>query len=162
MNLLRKMFLIVLRASIVLLVFGSTANGQVPGQPANSYVSGSNWYCVDGYQKVGNQCLSIFRGIGGQPANSYVSGSNWYCVDGYQKVGNSCVSIFASSSSSGSTKATSSSPSSSSVVTPACAENGSCYGDISENTGRPKTIHVEGYYRKDGTYVRGHYRSKPR
>lgn len=128
MNLVGKMFLIVLRASIVLLVFGSTANGQVPGQPANSYVLGSNWYCVDGYQKVGN----------------------------------SCVSIFASSGSSESTKATSSSPSSASVVTPACAENGSCYGDISENTGRPKTIHVEGYYRKDGTYVRGHYRSKPR
>ncbi len=47
-------------------------------------------------------------------------------------------------------------------VTPACAENGSCYGDASEATGRPKTVHVKGYYRKDGTYVRGHYRSKPR
>lgn len=43
-----------------------------------------------------------------------------------------------------------------------CAENWSCYGDISVNTGRPKTVHVQGYYRKDGTYVRGHYRSKPR
>ncbi len=45
---------------------------------------------------------------------------------------------------------------------PHCAENGSCYGDISALTGRPKTVPVEGYYRKDGTYVRGHYRSKPR
>ena len=43
-----------------------------------------------------------------------------------------------------------------------CAENGSCYGDISEATGRPKTVHVSGYYRSDGTYVRGHYRSRPR
>ena len=43
-----------------------------------------------------------------------------------------------------------------------CAENGSCYGDISELTGRPKTVPVQGYYRKDGTYVRGHYRSRPR
>lgn len=43
-----------------------------------------------------------------------------------------------------------------------CAENGSCYGDISELTGNPKTVHVGGYYRRDGTYVRGHYRSKPR
>ena len=42
---------------------------------------------------------------------------------------------------------------------PSCAENGSCYGDISDLTGRPKTTHVDGYYRKDGTYVRGHYRS---
>jgi hypothetical protein len=45
---------------------------------------------------------------------------------------------------------------------PTCAENGSCYGDISTLTGRPKTVHVGGYYRKDGTYVRGHYRSRPR
>jgi hypothetical protein len=44
---------------------------------------------------------------------------------------------------------------------PKCAENGSCYGDISSDTGRPKTAHVSGYYRKDGTYVRGHYRSRP-
>ncbi|TCD01933.1 hypothetical protein EYB45_10955 [Erythrobacteraceae bacterium CFH 75059] len=41
-----------------------------------------------------------------------------------------------------------------------CAENGSCYGDISEITGNPKTIEVQGYYRSDGTYVRGHFRSK--
>lgn len=41
-------------------------------------------------------------------------------------------------------------------------ENGSYYGEISENTGRPKTVYVRGYYRKDGTYVRGHYRSPPR
>lgn len=40
-----------------------------------------------------------------------------------------------------------------------CAENGSCYGDISNLTGRPKTVAVRGYYRRDGTYVRGHYRS---
>ncbi len=41
-----------------------------------------------------------------------------------------------------------------------CAENGSCYGDISPLTGNPKTIQVDGYFRSDGTYVRGHYRSK--
>jgi hypothetical protein len=43
-----------------------------------------------------------------------------------------------------------------------CAENGSCYGDISTTTGRPKTVHVQGYHRSDGTYVRGYYRSPPR
>ena len=47
------------------------------------------------------------------------------------------------------------------VSAPGCAENGSCYGDISEATGRPKMVHVNGYYRRDGTYVRGHYRSRP-
>jgi hypothetical protein len=41
-----------------------------------------------------------------------------------------------------------------------CAENGSCYGDISSVNGMPKTVSVNGYYRKDGTYVRGYYRSK--
>jgi len=45
---------------------------------------------------------------------------------------------------------------------PRVSENGSYYGQISENTGRPKTVHVSGYYRKDGTYVRSHYRSPPR
>ena len=47
------------------------------------------------------------------------------------------------------------------AVKPTCAENGSCYGDISTTTGRPKTVYVSGYYRKDGTYVRSHYRSAP-
>ena len=43
---------------------------------------------------------------------------------------------------------------------PACAENGSCYGDISAITGLPKTTAVSGYYRANGTYVRGYYRSR--
>lgn len=46
--------------------------------------------------------------------------------------------------------------------TPLVAENGSYYGQPSQATGNPKTVHVKGYYRKDGTYVRGHYRSSPR
>jgi len=48
------------------------------------------------------------------------------------------------------------------VYQPPVAENGSYYGEISEGTGRPKTVHVEGYTRRDGTYVREHYRSAPR
>jgi hypothetical protein len=46
------------------------------------------------------------------------------------------------------------------AASPLCAENGSCYGDISARTGLPKTVPVHGYYRADGTYVRGYYRSK--
>ena len=45
---------------------------------------------------------------------------------------------------------------------PGVTENGSYYGEPSKLTGRPKTVYVKGYYRKDGTYVRGHYRSKRR
>lgn len=45
-------------------------------------------------------------------------------------------------------------------VSPICGENGSCYGDISALTGHQKTTYVHGYTRKDGTYVRSHYRSK--
>lgn len=41
-----------------------------------------------------------------------------------------------------------------------CAENGSCFGDISPRTNKPKTVHVPGYYRGNGTYVRGYYRSR--
>lgn len=36
------------------------------------------------------------------------------------------------------------------------------YGEISPVTGRAKTVHVKGYYRKDGTYVQSHYRSPPK
>jgi hypothetical protein len=48
------------------------------------------------------------------------------------------------------------------VRAPPIAENGSYYGEISKATGRPKTVYVHGYYRRDGTYVRSHYRSPPR
>jgi len=33
------------------------------------------------------------------------------------------------------------------------------YGDISDITGRRKTKYVEGYTKKNGTYVEGYYRS---
>jgi hypothetical protein len=43
---------------------------------------------------------------------------------------------------------------------PAVAENGSYYGEPNTN-GVPKTVHVDGYFRSNGTYVRGYYRSAP-
>ncbi len=50
----------------------------------------------------------------------------------------------------------------------ACADNAlsaerSSYGDLSSysrSTGKP--VYVKGYYRKDGTYVHSHKRSRPR
>ena len=45
---------------------------------------------------------------------------------------------------------------------PFIAENGSYYGQISEYTSRPKTVYVRSYFRRDGTYVRSHFRSRPR
>ena len=42
------------------------------------------------------------------------------------------------------------------------ASGGSCPGCISPETGRPQTVYVPGYTRKDGTYVRPHWRSPPR
>jgi len=41
------------------------------------------------------------------------------------------------------------------------AQDGSYYGEISDETGRPKTVFINGYLRKDGTYVASHYRSLP-
>jgi hypothetical protein len=35
------------------------------------------------------------------------------------------------------------------------------HGATSAATGRPRTVAVDGYVRKDGTVVRGHYRSAP-
>ena len=42
------------------------------------------------------------------------------------------------------------------------AENGDIYGADNDGDGRREYIYVHGYYRKDGTYVRGHYRAAPR
>jgi len=54
------------------------------------------------------------------------------------------------------TSSSSSSTSSSSSSAP------SCFGCISPTTGRPQTVRVDGYTRRDGTYVQPHYRSAPR
>lgn len=45
-------------------------------------------------------------------------------------------------------------------IQPYIAENGSYYGQLNQN-GVPKTVRVRGYFRRDGTYVQGHYRSAP-
>ena len=45
---------------------------------------------------------------------------------------------------------------------PHVAENGDVRGRDNDGDGRSEPVHVRGYYRKDGTYVRGHYRAKPR
>lgn len=84
-------------------------------------------------------------------------------VHGYQ-IGNTSFVVYAallpSASSVGNNHNGAQSRSSSYV--PSVAENGSYYGELSEATGAPKTVHVGGYYRSDGAYVRGHYRSNPR
>lgn len=61
---------------------------QRAGPPANSWVSGSSWYCNDGYTKVGNSCEKLVV-----PPNAWVSGSNWYCNDGFRKAGDRCVAL---------------------------------------------------------------------
>jgi formylglycine-generating enzyme required for sulfatase activity len=47
------------------------------------------------------------------------------------------------------------------ISTLSVTENGSYYGQYNKND-VPKTVHVNGYYRKNGTYVRSHSRSSPR
>jgi hypothetical protein len=39
-------------------------------------------------------------------------------------------------------------------------KDSNCYGCISSITNRPKTIYVKGYYRRNGTYVHPHYKSR--
>jgi hypothetical protein len=64
----------------------STANF---GPPANSFVSGSNWYCKEGFRKVGSECEALVV-----PPNAFVSGSNWYCKEGFRRTGDKCTSVF--------------------------------------------------------------------
>ena len=40
------------------------------------------------------------------------------------------------------------------------SQSQSTYKD--ENPYKPKDVHVKGHYRKDGTYVKEHYRSHPK
>ena len=56
--------------------------------PPNAFVSGSNWYCKEGFRKTGEQCEAIIV-----PANAFVSGSNWYCKEGFRKIGERCEAI---------------------------------------------------------------------
>lgn len=46
--------------------------------------------------------------------------------------------------------------------TPSRAENGDLYNYDNDGDGRTEPVHVNGYYRSNGTYVRGHYRASPR
>ena len=40
------------------------------------------------------------------------------------------------------------------------AENGDVYNVDNDGDGRREPIYVRGYYRKDGTYVRSHFRAR--
>jgi hypothetical protein len=44
---------------------------------------------------------------------------------------------------------------------PVVAENGDIRGADNDGDGTAEPVHVNGYFRKDGTYVRGHYRARP-
>ena len=44
---------------------------------------------------------------------------------------------------------------------PLIAEDGSSFGAPDFDTGKSKTVYVRGYFRKDRTYVRSHYSSRP-
>ena len=115
----------------------------VPANASLDYL-GSGWNCDRGYSRSGDSCQPV-----AVPANASLDylGSGWNCDSGYESNGTGCVRV-------------SSTPSNATVGGGyPCAENGSCYGDISNITGLPKTIQVNGYFRNDGTYVRGYYRS---
>ena len=70
---------------------GFPAPTEMTSAPVNSWKSGSNWYCNNGYRRVGNSCEQL-----NVPANAWVSGSNWYCNNGYRRVGDKCISLFES------------------------------------------------------------------
>ena len=49
-----------------------------------------------------------------------------------------------------------------SYYTPPVAQNGDIKGYDNDGDGRLEPTYVNGYYKSDGTYVRSHYRAKPR
>jgi hypothetical protein len=52
--------------------------------------------------------------------------------------------------------------SNSTFIGPGSAENGDLRGVDNDGDGRIETVFVKGYYKKNGTYVRSHYRAAPR
>jgi hypothetical protein len=108
---------------------------------------GNDWECKKGYTKnYSNRSCDYVEIPENGELNYY--GNGWNCKNGFKKnyATNNCE-IDSSSNTAG-------------HYYSECAENGSCYGDISDQTRKPKTVEVKGYYRRNGTYVRGHYRSK--
>ena len=58
--------------------------------PQNAYISGPNWFCKEGFRKAGEQCEAVIA-----PQNAYISGPNWFCKDGFRKVGERCEAVIA-------------------------------------------------------------------
>ena len=69
-------------------IFLTALPARAESVPANARVSGSTWYCNEGFKKQNNQCLKFTV-----PQNARVSGSTWYCNDGFKKQGNSCTEL---------------------------------------------------------------------
>ena len=135
----------------------------------NVYANDANYYaCNNGYSSCNQSLLTEQQK---QIVHQSLLSRNFHsCNNGYSSCNQTLLTddqkqgiqqratTYTNSSAFSTNSAESNSPPTNSGV--ACAENGSCYGDISNITGLPKTTHVNGYYRKDGTYVRGHYRSR--
>jgi hypothetical protein len=107
--------------------------------------TGHSWSCDSGYTASGMACVPV---VLPEHASLDYTGHSWSCVSGYGQVGGSCVPE-SSPQVSGTT-----------AGAPACSETGSCYGDISNITGLPKTTFVNGYFRSNGTYVGSYFRSR--
>jgi hypothetical protein len=122
---------------------------------ANGHYYGSTLLCDNGYRSEGGQCRQL-----ASVTNGHYYGSTLLCDNGYRSEGGQCQAL-ANTTTSVQEK-TLRLTDKKTETGPTCAENGTCYGDISNITGRPKTVDVQGYYRKDGTYVRGHYRALPK
>jgi len=67
--------------------YGNSYNSTSVSAPANSYVSGTSWYCNSGYKTIFDnsfnkiRCEKVLA-----PTNAYISGSDWYCISGYKTI----------------------------------------------------------------------------
>ena len=116
--------------------------------------------CIDNYMKGGGA-------DGSPPPNPSVNVSAYTgapstgpsASDEGNSVGGQLASSRPNTSSSVSNGTTSSGSSGSGNSSPSGCVDRNSYGATSCETGRAKTEYVSGYYRKDGTYVKGYYRS---
>lgn len=140
--------------------FGSPA---YPASPSAAPSETPPLYAANTYSQAPSRAPSRppYRGVCDCPYDIRSDGSFCGASSAYSRPGGRAPSCYSGEATGGATYQPSPAPAYKPTYG-SCAENGSCYGDISSLTGRPKTVAVRGYFRKDGTYVRGHYRSRPR
>ncbi len=136
--------------------------------PPNSHMLGDTWYCNEGFRRQGNQCNRLYV-----PPNAHVLGDTWYCNEGFRRQGSQCNRLYV--------------PPNAHVLGNAwyCNEGFRRQGNQCNRLNKPEREkpdyliepwlryfdfsyrppvgehYVDGYFRRDGTWVDAHFRTDP-